>query len=61
MLKDTIKTLILFTTFIICGNIVAWLKVTFLDLPSYLLCLNVIGLLGYLWIYVIKLMKSMGE
>ena len=61
MLKDTARTLILFTIFIICGNIIAWFKVTFLNMPSYLLCLTVISLLGYLWIYVIKLMKSMEE
>ena len=61
MLKDTVRALILFTIFILCGNIIAWLKITFLSLPSYLLCITVISLLGYLWANVIKLMKNIGD
>ena len=60
MFKDLLKTILLLSTVIIGGNLIALCQKLATSMPDYMMLLTLVGFLIVAWIYVIKLIKSNG-
>ena len=60
MFKDSLKTILLLSTVIIGGNLIALCQKITSNMPDYMMLLTIICMLVVAWAQVIKLIKSNG-
>ena len=58
MFKDLLKTILLLSTVIIGGNLIALCQKIATSMPDYMMLLTIVCMLVVLWVQFIKLLKS---